>query len=134
MDTTPEVISKDTHRHTQSRTPRRLRSLAEKRRIVEETLVPGASVSIVARRHDVNANLVFGWRKLYHAGLLTTPAPTAAVLVPVRVKRAVRQSARAPRAAMTPIGVIEIELRAARLRLHGPVDPHTLRAVIGALT
>jgi hypothetical protein len=32
---------------------------------VEETLVPGASVSRVARRHDVNANQVFHWRKLY---------------------------------------------------------------------
>jgi transposase-like protein len=29
------------------------------RRIVAETLEPGASVSIVARRHDVNANQAF---------------------------------------------------------------------------
>jgi transposase len=35
---------------------------ALKRRIVAETLEPGASVSIVARRHDVNANQVFKWR------------------------------------------------------------------------
>jgi transposase len=37
---------------------------------VEETLVPGASVSRVARRHAVNANQVFHWRKLYHEGRL----------------------------------------------------------------
>jgi hypothetical protein len=35
---------------------RRWRSVAEKRRIVELTLVPGASVALVARAHGVNAN------------------------------------------------------------------------------
>jgi transposase-like protein len=34
---------------------RRRRSIVEKRRIVEETLVPGASVARVARAHGVNA-------------------------------------------------------------------------------
>ena len=33
----------------------------EKRRIVAQTQVPGSSVSRVARRYDVNANLVFKW-------------------------------------------------------------------------
>ncbi|MGP0074533.1 MAG: IS66-like element accessory protein TnpA [Bryobacteraceae bacterium] len=41
-----------------------------KRRIVEETFGPGQSVSVVARRHDVNANLVFAWRKRYRDGTL----------------------------------------------------------------
>ena len=36
----------------------------KKRRIVEETMKPGMSVSIVARRHDINANLVFARRKV----------------------------------------------------------------------
>ena len=34
-----------------------------KRQIVAETLEPGSSVSIVARRHDVNANQLFQWRR-----------------------------------------------------------------------
>ncbi len=55
---------------SQPRTKRRYRSADERRRIVEETLVPGTSVAIVARAHGVNANQVFGWRKLYQAGLL----------------------------------------------------------------
>ena len=42
---------------------RRQWTRALKRRIVAETLAPGASVSIVARRHDVNANQVFKWRR-----------------------------------------------------------------------
>ena len=35
---------------------RRRWPLEVKRRLVAETLEPGSSVSIVARRHDVNAN------------------------------------------------------------------------------
>jgi transposase len=42
----------------------------KKRRVAEETMKSGASVSIVARRHDINANLVFSWRKLYQEGRL----------------------------------------------------------------
>ena len=57
----------------QIRTPgrkQRRRTIQERREIVEETLVAGASVSRVARRHDVNANQVFYWRKLYREGQL----------------------------------------------------------------
>ena len=32
--------------------------------MVEETLGPGASVAVIARRRGVNANQVFHWRKL----------------------------------------------------------------------
>src|ERR1700722_15682131 len=51
---------------------------------VEETLVAGASVSKVARRHDVNANQVFYWRKLYREGQLGGDRTTQ--LLPVRVR------------------------------------------------
>jgi len=33
-----------------------------KRRYVSETYAAGTSVSVVARRHDINANLLFRWR------------------------------------------------------------------------
>ena len=36
---------------------------ALKRQMVAETLEAGASVSIVARRHDVNTNQLFKWRR-----------------------------------------------------------------------
>src|SRR3989337_3191097 len=49
---------------------RQLRSVEEKRRIVEGALAEGASVARVARAHGVNANQVFGWRRLYRAGRL----------------------------------------------------------------
>jgi transposase len=45
-------------------------AIAQKCRIVEETFVPGASVAMTARRNNVNANQVFGWRKKYRQGTL----------------------------------------------------------------
>ena len=50
---------------------RRRRSVDEKLAIVRETFERGASVSGVARRHQVNANQVFAWRKLYQDGSLS---------------------------------------------------------------
>ena len=50
---------------------RRRRTAAEKLAIVRETHEPGASVSLVARRHGVNANQLFHWRKLEREGALT---------------------------------------------------------------
>lgn len=44
---------------------RRSWSDEEKRRIVAESRQPGMSVSEVARRHDVNANQVFTWRRQF---------------------------------------------------------------------
>ena len=46
---------------TAKRRQRRFWDDEEKRRIVAQTQVPGVSVSRVARRYDVNANLVFKW-------------------------------------------------------------------------
>ena len=53
-----------------SRGKRRYRTVEERRRIVEETFGEGVSVAVVARRHGINANQVFQWRKLYQSGLL----------------------------------------------------------------
>jgi transposase len=55
---------------------------AQKRQIVAETLVPGASVSVVARRHDVNANQLFQWRRQHRREEKTG---AGAALVPVGV-------------------------------------------------
>src|SRR5277367_3017889 len=64
--------------------PRKRRTDEEKRRIVAETDEPGMSVSVVARRHDVNANQVFSWRRQYQRGKLRD-GKTGAALVPVGV-------------------------------------------------
>jgi transposase len=46
-----------------SKRPRRSWSDDAKQRIVAEALLPGASVADVARRHGVNANFLFSWRR-----------------------------------------------------------------------
>ncbi len=61
---------------------RRWRSVAEKRRIVELTLVPGASVALVARTHGVNANQVFKWRRTVLAKLPEHPINQIQQLLP----------------------------------------------------
>lgn len=85
MSTSPDdpVVTDTLGRRTG---PRRQHTLEEKRRIVEETRVKGASVSSVARRHEVNANQVFAWRQLYRRGLLVPEAAQdRAEMLPVRV-------------------------------------------------
>ncbi len=85
MDTSQQVavIPRD-KTDARSQRQRQRRSIAEKRRIVEETLASGASVARVARAHGVNANQVFGWRRLYLAGRLGEQKP-GIKLLPVRV-------------------------------------------------
>lgn len=71
---------------------RRWRTVEEKRRIVEETLSPGSSVAQVARRHGVNANQVFQWRRRYQAGDLALPASDGLKLLPVIVADAAEEA------------------------------------------
>jgi transposase len=82
------------------RAPHRQWPPAEKRRIVELTLRPGASLVAVAREHDVNPNNLYRWKRAYRAGKLDAPAnPTArvhgpaasATFVPVSVVPEVRR-------------------------------------------
>ena len=75
MDTSQQVAVIPQGRESSVAAQRQWRRIAEKRRIVEETLVEGASVARVARAHGVNANQVFGWRRLYLAGRLGDRKP-----------------------------------------------------------
>ena len=65
----------------------------EKVRIVEETYLPGNSVSIVARRHGISANQLFTWRRLMARGALTA-AGAGEEVVPVSDLRAAQQQIR----------------------------------------
>ena len=56
---------------------RRRWSTEEKVRIVEETYLPGNSVSLVARRHGIAGNQLFTWRRLMAQG---APSPWTAVI------------------------------------------------------
>jgi transposase len=104
------------------------RTKAERLAIVEETLVPGASVSRVARRHDVNANQVFRWRKLYREGRLGTTTNFLAVKIANEPTLEARKNDLLPGS-----GTMEIQLCKGTLRIFGSVDVLTLRAVIESL-
>ncbi len=95
------------------------RSKEERRRVVEETLKAGASVAVIARRHGVNANQVFQWRKLYRDGRLDVAPPQ---LMPVRINEGVEARPRD--------GVIRIELGRARIHIEGTIDPAALRMIL----
>lgn len=113
-----------------------MRPLAEKRSIVEEVMCPGAAV---ARRHGVNANLLFGWRRLYLQGLLdltvsisaTALVPVVMTSPPVTEELTTQKSHRQP---PTAFGVIEIELPGGiRLWIRGMAEVAVVRAVCETL-
>ncbi len=104
---------------------RRQYSEALKRQMVAETQVPGASVSIVARRHDVNSNQLFRWRR----HLLPKAVVESGAMLPVAVA-ADEGRPRRP----DPDGMIEIVFGCgARVRLRGEVSSEPLRQVIELL-
>ena len=111
-----------------SRLKRRQWTEAFKRQIVAETLEPGASVSIVARRHDVNANQLFKWRR--EMAPEQSPAEQSVTMLPVEIApEAGKPQVRARRS-----GTIEITFSGgARVCVCGEVSPETLRQVIELL-
>ena len=110
---------------------KRRRTIKERRDIVEETLVPAASVARVARRHDVNANQVFYWRKLYCEGRLGISIATP--LLPVKVKVERRAEAVKDDGPTLSPGSMEIKLSRRTLRIAGALDVMALRAVLERL-
>jgi transposase-like protein len=124
--------------------PRTRHTIEEKLRIVEETRAKGASVAMVARRHHLNANQVFAWRRQHRRGLLNSPgAKNDAKLLPVKVstptvlptERAAptvpSQSPLEPKQASQPI---EIRLSNGHIIVvRGRVDAEALSRVIDLL-
>jgi len=131
VDTSERIVVK--------REPRRRRTVAEKRRIVEQTFEPGASVAKVARAHGVNANQVFAWRRQYRQGLLGDGQAEAVNLLPVhvtgtRLSKAHRAGRRqAAQGSAEAAGAIYVELPKGQLRITGRVDAEALRTVLEQL-
>ena len=141
-----------------ARPRRRSWAVEEKRRIVEETLLPGASVATVARRHAINANLLFSWRRQAHLGgtasrsVTATPEPAEFVPIGVFDRAAdegpamvalpaagtppasrLRSPGRAPKLDERP-GVIEIDLPdGARVRVDAFINERALGRVLRVL-
>jgi transposase len=88
----------------------------QRRRIVADSRVTGASVQEVAQRHGVRANLLSAWRRQYDA--TRTAKPVKFVAVKVRA---------------APVdGSIEIDLVCGCVRVRGMVDGTMLREVLSA--
>jgi transposase len=132
-------------------TPRRQHEKSFKAGLVEQCMVPGASVAGVALAGGINANLLFKWRRdhLRSKRLSSAASSPSAVLVPVHVVSAMGADAghsqsSAPSPASTALAVasqrsarntsiIELNIAGAVLRLHGPVDEASLCSVLRAL-
>ena len=115
MDTSEQVGIE-----TSSHTKRRWRPVEEKRRIVEETLEAGASVARVARKHAVNANQVFYWRKKYREGRLGKGRSSN--LLPVAVSEIPSNKSGQVRCVSSrcSLGAMEIKLPKGQVRTQTP--------------
>jgi transposase len=117
------------------RTKRVHRTAQEKRRIVEATLVPGASIARVARENGVNANQVFQWRYEHRKGVGWAASESRTELLPVMVT-ADLDSVMVPEAipVVGSLGSIHIEFPGrALVSVESGVDPALVRAVLGSL-
>ena len=110
---------------------------ALKREIVAASLAPGASVSVVARQYDVNANQVFGWRRRFGpaTAAVAPPAPQTprSRMVPVTI--GVEPDGDAPPPSVPNTGdTITIEVAGTYLvRVGANFDCRLLRRVLDCL-
>jgi transposase len=116
-----------------SKGKRRRRSWPDalKREIVEATIEPGASVSIVARRFDVNANQVFSWRRRFREEAHSMDAAPAPQLIPVMMTP---EADSAAAKASTGSQKIEIDVGGKyRVQIGGDFDSRALRRILDVL-
>jgi transposase len=119
-------------------------SVEEKRRIVELTLLPGASVARVAQAEGVNANQVFLWRRAHRNGEML-PADSTAML-PVVIEtadagdgditsaRGLTHVATEPLCPGSPSGAIHIEFPGrAAISVERGADRALLRTILESL-
>jgi len=111
----------------------------EKRAIVAETLLPGTSISAVARQHNLNANQLQGWRREYSSCSPSTPTKDPVFLaVDIAKQASMVQAAKdepeQPRKPGRRAGIVEVDFPCgARLRCDQHVDRQTLSLVVDIL-
>jgi transposase len=107
---------------------RRRWTVDDKARIVEETLEPGASVSVVARRHGLTPQQVFAWRREARQ----RSAEAGPIFVPAMVELAPTHRRRRQQAA--PMAAIELDIGGGvRVRIGAGAKASIVSAVIRAL-
>ena len=119
--------------------PERRRDWPDERKIaiVSESLEPGVNVSELARRHDINPQQLFGWRRRFRAdaeALIAARSTAPACFAPILVETPVASAVVAPPAAAgVSDGSIEIAIGSATVRIRGAADLKTLALVFKAL-
>ena len=106
-----------------------------KLRLAVAACEPNVSVSKLAMEHEVNANMLFKWRRQYRAGLFGAGA--GPVFLPVEVKATEKDEVAPVAVEASPPkicdGSIEITIGGAVVRVRGEVDANVLRTVIQGL-
>jgi len=108
-------------------------------RIVEETLVPGAKVTEVARRNGIAASVVFTWRRqartIEKVGPCFAPVQIAAAETSGENAKPLSDDDRRLRPVpVARVGLIEIDLgNRRRIRVDAQVDPDALARVLDVL-
>ncbi len=92
-------------------TGRRNRSAAEKAKIAAESLVPGAEVATVARKHGVTRWQVYDWRRRLQRGQLSLPDSMAAMFAPLVVDEIPTRTVAQPAPAKLEIIVGDVVIR-----------------------
>jgi transposase len=106
---------------------------ALKREIVAATMQPGASVSIVARQYNVNANQVFSWRRRFGAVNELAAAGSSSGLVQLAIMPE-PESSGAVVSAPAASDAIEIEVAGdCRIRVGADFDARALKRVLDVL-
>ena len=101
----------------------------EKRRIVDESVQKGASIAEVARRHELNANLLFTWRR--KLGVEPTEQNAPMGIVPVTIAPELAAERHCPDAG----GQMEIVLSEGdRIIVWADVETAALTRVLKALS
>ena len=104
--------------------------------LVEQTLQPGASVARIAHEYDVNANQMFGWRKLYRHGLIGASPDTSAAMLPVTIMASdsqERDSSCSSSPKPEPASVLRLECARGSLVIEGVPDSGILDRVLDRL-
>jgi transposase len=106
--------------------------------MIEETLVPGAVVSEVARRHGLAPQQLFTWRRQARHPAGTNVATEVPQFVPAVVESALPEGAarRRQRQRARPEdrpGIIEVEIDGVSVRVGRGADVETVAVVIRAL-
>ena len=108
-----------------------------KRRLAAAACEAGVSVSNLAMANEVNANMVFKWRRELRAGLFDDAPPVMTTLLPVVLAAApvevVSDGATAQPSSGEALAMIEIVIADAVVRIRGSADAVLLTTIFQSL-